>query len=460
MTSSQEDELAELRSSFAFAQVCHFCRVFAVALRIKSLQADHLEQCILHPAANNKLTSELIYKLVRPDATRTYSEYEAESKWHEMLLHKVRSEYADFWEADPLFEGDYYAITPLQRVNIILALCEWRLNQCQEVRDSISASVNSTEFTADCLRQEPLGADGEGRLYFHFASDGEDCRLYRETSAIVSGGKLPKLKSDAQWETVCVTLEDVEELIARLRKGKKADKALGKSLENDVLKPLEETRAARERQLKRALEMEAMPRKRSSRIASVMSSQNEEEVQRRLEAEQQAELEKQLRAEAKILRLQAAREARAAVRDAALWEAAQKREEEQRRRDELTEYMESQREERWSKRFHPDGSENLEYDSRREEEEYEQDNVSPDSNEAVDHGEDCNGDEDDDDDEGDASPSAPMEHDARSTQPEPAGAEVNGDPVLTPNRKFVIRIKLNQNEASNNGARVSVKPEA
>eukprot|EP00959_Pyramimonas_sp_CCMP1952_P092209 1930089-Pyramimonas_sp.AAC.1 len=229
--------LSRLRGSYAFAQVCHFCRIFAVALRMKSVSADHLEQCLLYPAANNRLTAELLYKLVRPDAQAVWSDAEAEFKWHDMVVNKVKAQFADFWEEDPLSTDSYYDIDALERVKIWLALCEWRLGECGEVKDSIKASVDNKEFTADCLRREPIGVDAQGRRYFHFATEGEDCRLYRETPAVVAAGKVFKLKSESRWETVCVTLEDVQQLLADLQKSKsRAEKALSRVLESEVLK--------------------------------------------------------------------------------------------------------------------------------------------------------------------------------------------------------------------------------
>ena len=95
----------------------------------------------------------------------------------------------------------------------------------------------------------------------------------RETPAAPLKGKKAKECEGVEgtWETVCVSTEDMYALSKELKKGKtRGEKDLAKLLNNELAPLVESTRAARERQDKKQRELESMPRKRSSRIASVV----------------------------------------------------------------------------------------------------------------------------------------------------------------------------------------------
>ncbi len=139
----------------------------------------------------------------------------------------------------------------------------------------------SSEQAEGSLRQDPLGEDSRGGQYFYFAQGFEDCRLYRQQLPIK-----PKTKShkkvkpallaeataaielgEAGWETVATTLEEIEELSDRFSTSRnRSEKSISSRLASDILPRLRETVAARRRAEERAAAIEAMPRKRSSRI--------------------------------------------------------------------------------------------------------------------------------------------------------------------------------------------------
>lgn len=178
-------------------------------------------------------------------------------------------------------------------MNILYALCEWRLDECAAIREVIRQAVRlvfafvaaawrgkrtavtrpavlqaDNPETADHLRHKPIGEDSKGNRYFHFADNSEDCRLYREEPPRKRPGKKNKDKSDeALWETVCTTLEDMSDFAAKMSASRnKNDKALHDLLTTSVLPKLMDTVQARRKAEERAAALEAMPKKRSSRI--------------------------------------------------------------------------------------------------------------------------------------------------------------------------------------------------
>lgn len=119
------------------------------------------------------------------------------------------------------------------------------------------------------LRHTPIGEDAQGSRYFFLSDDWEDCRVYRqrlplheEASVRASGSWAP-----GKWETICLTLEDVEELSERFAGSKnKAEQSLHARLAKEIVPGLKETQGARKKASERAAASEAAPRKRSSRL--------------------------------------------------------------------------------------------------------------------------------------------------------------------------------------------------
>eukprot|EP00854_Cymbomonas_tetramitiformis_P015319 gene15319-18124_t len=285
------EDCEALRSSVEFAQIIHFTRVFENPLKLKPFSADRLEAALLAPGENNKFLSEIHFKLLRHDPYANYNELDAETKWKDLLQKKLKNQSWEFWEENPLENACYEELSACERASILRALCEWRLVECPCVHEAVKASVNSTEFTADCLREEPIGEDSSGALYYHLASNGEDCRIYRQMLPQLTGGKAPKLKTPETWETICTTMDELRDWIFQLKKLKpKVEKELYKTLSKEILPKLEESAAAREKQERKARELEAMPRKRSSRIASLATAK--EEFDQRMEEEKIAREQK------------------------------------------------------------------------------------------------------------------------------------------------------------------------
>lgn len=73
------------------------------------------------------------------------------------------------------------------------------------------------DSSVDGLRQEPVGEDTKGNLYYYFSFNNEDCRLYRQEPPFKKSAKRRRSGGeDAQWETVCTTVEEMADFVESL----------------------------------------------------------------------------------------------------------------------------------------------------------------------------------------------------------------------------------------------------
>ncbi|CAO3614784.1 unnamed protein product [Mucor fragilis] len=162
------------------------------------------------------------------------------------------------------------------------------------------------------LRFAPLGSDYEGWVYWYFGDD----RLYREIPLPV-GRKTVTLSDTREFtfELACSTIQDWRDMIEKFKPTKRtsnrdlasAISALGREMVAK-LEAREEYRLRNEAKIKRARELELMPKKRSRRLEVKFDEQAKR--QKLLdEAREQAELEEQERQKkAKEAKLAADRE--------------------------------------------------------------------------------------------------------------------------------------------------------
>ena len=69
----------------------------------------------------------------------------------------------------------------------------------------------------DALRQEPIGEDSKGNLYYYFSFNNEDCRLYRqEPFSRKSGKRRRSSEEEIDWETVCTSIEEMADFVQSL----------------------------------------------------------------------------------------------------------------------------------------------------------------------------------------------------------------------------------------------------
>lgn len=69
----------------------------------------------------------------------------------------------------------------------------------------------------DVLRQEPIGEDSKGNLYYYFSFNNEDCRLYRQEPLSRKSAKRRRSnEEETDWETVCTSIEEMADFVESL----------------------------------------------------------------------------------------------------------------------------------------------------------------------------------------------------------------------------------------------------
>ena len=69
----------------------------------------------------------------------------------------------------------------------------------------------------DALRQEPLGEDSRGNLYYYFSFNNEDCWLYRQEPLSRESAKRRRSNGGGpDWETVCTSIEQMADFVESL----------------------------------------------------------------------------------------------------------------------------------------------------------------------------------------------------------------------------------------------------
>jgi hypothetical protein len=221
-------------------------------------------------------------------------------------------------------------------------------------------------------RVDPVGYDADGNVYYLL----DDNRLYYRDVPVIPEEKFPKRKfrgkkrkrgarrieseepeevpatngveenEDSTWHVHCITMEDYENFLSRLKKSRDLDeKALYRHLHDNVLPTLieEEEERARQRALKEQeylKEQAYAARKRSTRLVQKeedrkVMQERETELQKTRAAEEEQRLDEQ-----RVKKLELDREARLVLREQRQRERElrlQQREEERKKAIELAE---------------------------------------------------------------------------------------------------------------------------
>ena len=187
---SVEQATALLRSCWKFAAVVQFSRMFAVPLKLKVFAADILESALITPDNHRMFLSELLFKLLRPDALQPYSEKDSEA-WETLLYKKLSAKWPEHFQTHPLAGTSFYDTTPSKRVgvnlyseadsdaglptiracslqvDVLFALCDWRVHDCPIVKDVIKRTVSAWQDKSQCRHDGMLSSQislCDGRL--------------------------------------------------------------------------------------------------------------------------------------------------------------------------------------------------------------------------------------------------------------------------------------------------------
>jgi hypothetical protein len=215
-------------------------------------------------------------------------------------------------------------------------------------------------------RVEPVGYDANGNIFYLF----DDNRLYYRDAPVIPEdlpsrrkfrGKKRKrgarrieseepepipetngidMDEETTWHVRCITLEDFQEFVARLKKSRDLDeKALYRHLQDDIMPKLieEEEERARERERREQeylREQAYAARKRSNRLVQKLEDKKLMEEHEAEMAKKRAEEEEHKREEQRLKKLEQEREARLLLREQRQRERelrTQQREEERKR---------------------------------------------------------------------------------------------------------------------------------
>ena len=176
-------ERAALRSSWELAAVLHFVDVFRTQLAFADeLRAEALEDALLTAGSTPPLLHEVHLTLLQGMHPRSTFK-----SWRVTLADKLNSAWPDLADGEcPLqpnslcdAEEAYNGLSALNRVRVLRALCELRLDTPGDLRDAVDNDEAADDFHGECL----VGQDNRGARYFYQGLESGP-RLYRERSRV------------------------------------------------------------------------------------------------------------------------------------------------------------------------------------------------------------------------------------------------------------------------------------
>ncbi|KAI1300968.1 hypothetical protein EDD11_005910 [Mortierella claussenii] len=245
--------------------------VFGFLVRFKSLLRQN---CPLHELSIEDLEAGLLAK--QPNAcieeihanllSNMLNRKKAvdSSTWQKVLVEtldvKQRTGEMEYDQNPLRYYGNYYAIPPEDRINILKALVHWVLQEGVIIRQGI-------EDDMEYFAVRPFGIDQAKRIYWYFGEG--TLRIFRET-------KNPKKKSTG-WETVATNLDEIKGLANSFnRTASKHEKALQERLREDIIGPVEEKilqdKLRQERQEKKMLKLAELHQLAATRTTRTRSS--------------------------------------------------------------------------------------------------------------------------------------------------------------------------------------------
>ncbi|CEG68249.1 hypothetical protein RMATCC62417_04546 [Rhizopus microsporus] len=263
-----------LRSSWLFLSTFQFFFLFQDYFELFSLNIEQLENAMMQQDSNEFL-KQFMCHVVTP-LLNSHQRRAINPDNYEQYLFTL------FPEFGPKFQKLHI----VDRIQLLKRIEEAHLENSSE---DFLAWKNSMDVNE--LRVAPLGKDDVGWSYWYFGN----ARLYREIP--VSNGKkgLKEIKDNQfTFELVCSNLEDWERIVESFRTTKRKTRELSEKiieLGEEVIAKIKSREAAKlkqEARLKRAKELEQIPKKRSRRLEAKAKAKRQkvEEI-----ANQQAILE-------------------------------------------------------------------------------------------------------------------------------------------------------------------------
>eukprot|EP00775_Hariotina_reticulata_P011816 gene11816-11960_t len=204
--SDKQLTLASIRSSQQFACLVFFTRAFGAALGLRPVTAGAFEEVLVSLEDYPGFWGELMPRLLSSGGQHAAGDWES----------NLRDTFTGLWEAaafpnNPLEECSFYGLTPMQKVSVLYAVCDWKLQATpawqggshQQPSNSGSCSL------ADLMRRRSaLGSSSQGDHYYFIAGPPVDPRLYKEAADGVWSTPFTTLEQLQTWEQQLATSSD------------------------------------------------------------------------------------------------------------------------------------------------------------------------------------------------------------------------------------------------------------
>ncbi|KAL6868905.1 hypothetical protein ACO1O0_000228 [Amphichorda felina] len=334
---SEETPLKRIRGMWQFANLCQWIYTFGKAAKIdESVDIEEIETACLSPGSTLLLDIALaLLKLISSHRGLTHEIFDSQAR--KQYLERAPGLNPFGTDEEPLKFQDFDTFT---KIRVLQQMTQWTMIRPERIREKMDEQRDMEQTS---WRIEPYGWDSQDRTYFVL----DDNRVYRLTEAPPAPPPRPKKKKsyrsgrrssrrrrtdvgpededddipdpdnsgvEAQadglggmtWECLAVTLDEVRNLVDSFRKTRdENEKILRRQLENHLVPILEQQEESRKRKaLQRERELLNLAKmanaKRSSRIASKIEQQRQEEktkdeVRQHREAEEAKRREDQAR---------------------------------------------------------------------------------------------------------------------------------------------------------------------
>ncbi|KAK7511326.1 hypothetical protein IWZ03DRAFT_352932 [Phyllosticta citriasiana] len=317
----------QLRDLWEFAALHQYIHIFGDVVKIsQDIDIDVLEEECLKPTTSERLPEIGLALLKYVSSHKGLTPEIFDEYTRRQYVAKAPNRNPFGVEEEPVKFNDMDTFT---KIRVLHQLSVWTLNNPDRIKDK----MNLTERQQTTWRVDAFGWDKEDRTYFLL----DDDRLYRRSAPPLPPP--PRTKSKAKpkpkktrgtraskrrrlstaesesaaeeenevddqddfggmtWECVAVTLEEYTDFVDSIRKSRdKNEKDLAQRLQSEIIPILEEkAEKQRAQETKKQRELENIEKmahaKRSSRIASRLEKQKEEEAAVEAERKHVADLE-------------------------------------------------------------------------------------------------------------------------------------------------------------------------
>ncbi|KAI8884192.1 hypothetical protein K501DRAFT_332858 [Backusella circina FSU 941] len=244
----------KLHSSWLFINTFQFFHTFRAYFRLPLFDIEKLETGLLKEQDDfiETFLVQVISPFLGPEQKKKISIFNFERY--------LRATFPEYFSEETV---SFYQLDMMEKINLLKAIEDRTVDLQTEQFQAWKA-----ESSSDDLRVEPLGTDSEGWTYWYFG----DSRLYREVP--IPKGKRGKDFLDTNaftFELVCSNKEEWDKITEKFQSLKRTNALATEIIDISatILSRMEAREAARvrnEAKLKRAQELELLPKKRSRRL--------------------------------------------------------------------------------------------------------------------------------------------------------------------------------------------------